>query len=54
VGGFHGRLPHFHYLEVLRKVTEIFRITGMGFEAFTAVVIKRSIFWDITPCIGLN
>jgi hypothetical protein len=24
--------------------------THLGFEAITAVVMKSSIFWDITPC----
>jgi hypothetical protein len=26
----------------------------VGFEIFRAVVIKRSVFWDITPCRPLN
>jgi hypothetical protein len=26
----------------------------VGFEVFTAVVIKSTIFWDITPCSPLS
>jgi hypothetical protein len=26
----------------------------VGFEVLTAVVMKSSIFWDITPCSTLN
>jgi hypothetical protein len=25
-------------------------IPGVGFEVFTAVVMKSIIFWDVTPC----
>jgi hypothetical protein len=27
---------------------------NVGFEVLTAVVMKRSIFWDITPCCPLK
>jgi hypothetical protein len=26
----------------------------VGFEILTAVVVKNTIFWDITPCIPLS
>jgi hypothetical protein len=30
------------------------QIKDVGFEVLTAVVMKSSIFWDITPCSPLN
>jgi hypothetical protein len=30
------------------------RLDSIGFEVFTAVVMKRVIFWDITPCSPLS
>jgi hypothetical protein len=29
-------------------------MTYVGFEVFTAVVIKSTVFWDITPCSPLK
>jgi hypothetical protein len=33
---------------------EIYHIIIVGFEVFTAVVMKSSTFWDITPYIPLK
>jgi hypothetical protein len=30
------------------------KVPNVGFEVITAVIMKRSTFWDITPCRPLN
>jgi hypothetical protein len=48
---------------IFRKVRKIFKklilhfkvyIKYVGFEVLTAVVMKSTVFWDITPCILLS
>jgi hypothetical protein len=43
-------------LGVKDEVQHAYKTTGkiVGFEVFTAVVMKSTIFWDITPCNPLE
>jgi hypothetical protein len=31
-------------------VVKLTVICVLGFEAFTAVIMKNAVFWDVTPC----
>jgi hypothetical protein len=47
-------LPIVTYAEVRNLSVKINKIYFVGFEVLTAVVMKSSIFWDITPCSPLK
>jgi hypothetical protein len=39
-----------YFLKVSDRYYELYGIFQLGFEFFTAVVVKISIYWYITPC----
>jgi hypothetical protein len=38
----------------MNKIVSTKNIIFVGFEVFTTVVMKSTIFWDITPCSPLK
>jgi hypothetical protein len=43
-----------YWIETYNENVTIYIIISVGFGVLAAVVMKSTIFWDITPCSPLN